>query len=126
MRLWALELACTLLWALPSLEHSSTASLQKGVAGSDGGSCVCQAARSEASTAAVSQMESAARSQEQLEGHLAVLRATAADCQVCLPPVHACILTRTSTFFTLCWLFGHVCELPECQAELLVSGADAG
>lgn len=42
----------------------------------------CQAARSEASAAAAAQMEAAARSQEQLEGHLAVLRATAADCQV--------------------------------------------
>ena len=43
---------------------------------------MCQAARSEASAAAAAQMESAARSQEQLEGRLAVLRATAADCQV--------------------------------------------
>ena len=87
---------------------------------------MCQAARSEASAAAAAQMESAARSQEQLEGHLAVLRATAADCQVCLPLVFACILPRTSISPTLRWLFGHVCELPECQAELLLCGADAG
>lgn len=69
---------------------------------------MCQAARSEASAAAAAQMESAARSQEQLEGHLAVLRATAADCQVCSPPVLACILPRTSIFLTLRWLFERV------------------
>ena len=41
-----------------------------------------QGARAEASTVAEAQMAAAAQAQERLEGHLAVLRATAADWQV--------------------------------------------
>lgn len=41
-----------------------------------------QGARSEASQAAVAQMAAAAQAREQLEGHLAFLRATSADWQV--------------------------------------------
>jgi len=41
-----------------------------------------QAARLQASAFAESQMEAATQAQEKLEGHLAVLRATAADWQV--------------------------------------------
>ena len=94
--------------ALPFSQKLHTASLHKVLRGLTE-MFVCQAARSEASAAAAAQMESAARSQEKLEGHLAVLRATAADCQVLASCSRlACNLPRLLLVPRLCWLLDHV------------------
>ena len=80
---------------------------------------VCQAARSDASAAAAAQMEVAARSQEKLEGHLAVLRATAADCQV----LASCSRSYPSPgSYSISYSAGCMtifCALPERKAEAI-------